>query len=551
MWLMLLNYGAATTCDEVLQVVQWKRFFIRCSIAIAVLMVALWLLRGKCVAEAIVCTTIVICTIEAVLSAMQLYGFSWSHHSLYKQTGSFYNPGPLGGFLAIGFVVALSLALEEKRLSADDNEIFGFNIRKLKISLCHKHLYYVIVVVLALIALVLPSTMSRTAWVAALCGTLYVVANHVSWRKCLPQKRWKKMALAISVPIVLTVAVAGAWHLKRGSAAGRVFMWKISALAVADSPWIGHTNFKHAYAEAQERYFRECGTDADGNIMADERYIDVAGCPDYAFNEYLNTAVEWGVPALLGILAFVALTMAAGHQSCQYGLVGGIITMMVFAWASYPMHLPVFVALLLLQMTGCWWKCITENVGKKTAASIVLMIIAALCCINIRKYEIRETGLRKWAKVQHFYSMKAYDVACYEDSALQMHWNGRFLYEYGHALHKLKRYDKSNEVLLEADLLLNDAMTLNIIGKNYQMQGQYDMAEKYFTKSAYRVPNRLYPHYLMFKMYSDSASYDAEKAERAAKIILNKPVKIESEATRLMVGEAKEYFKVKIVDFGK
>ena len=73
------------------------------------------------------------------------------------------------------------------------------------------------------------------------------------------------------------------------------------------------------------------------------------------------------------------------------------------------------------------------------------------------------------------------------------------------------------------------------------MQGQYDMAEKYFTKSAYRVPNRLYPHYLRLKMYSDSTSYDAEKAKRAANIILSKPVKIESEATRQMIEEAKKY----------
>ncbi len=545
MWLLMLNYGAVTTCDEVLQVVQWKRFCIRGCVVMTVLITALWVTRGKMIAGTIVCAAIGICAVEAVLAAMQLYGFSWSHHSLYKQTGSFYNPGPLGGFLAIGFVVALSAALKEKRLSVDDDEIFGLNIKKLKISLCHKHLYYVIVVVLVLIALVLPSTMSRTAWAAALCGALYVVANHVNWRKYLPQKRWQKMVLAIGVPIILTVAAAGAWHLKSGSAAGRVFMWKISALAVADSPWTGHTNFKHAYAEAQEKYFRECGTDADGNIMAAERYVDTAGCPDYAFNEYLNTAVEWGLPALLGILAFVVLTMVAGHRNRQYGLVGGIITMMVFAWASYPMHVPVFVATLLVMAIGCWWSWMEQNIITRIVATMALLMVGLVCFINIDNMLNHEQGLRKWAKIQHFYSVKAYDVANREDSVLydQMRWNGRFMYEYGHTLHNLRRYEKSNEILLEADQLLNDAMTLNVIGKNYQMLGQYDMAEKYFTKSAYRVPNRLYPHYLMFKMYSDSASYNAEKAERAANIILNKPVKIESEATRQMIEEAEKYMK--------
>lgn len=543
MWLLLLNYGVARTIDEVLQVVQWHRFCVRCPVVLAVLIAALWLVRNGKIGEAAGWSVIGISTVEAVLSAMQLYGFAWSHHSLYKQTGSFYNPGPLGGFLAIGFVVALSTALKEKRLSFDDDEIYCFNIKRLEISLCHQHLYYVTVVVLVLIAMILPSTMSRTAWAAMALGALYVAACQINWRKYLPQKRWQKMALAIGLPIVLAVAAAGAWHLKTGSAVGRVFMWTISARAVADSPWTGHANFKHAYAEAQERYFRECGTNADGGIMAAERYVDAAGCPDYAFNEYLNAAVEWGLPALLGILAFIVLTMVVGHRSRRYGLVGGIITLLVFAWASYPMHLPAFVATLLVMAVGCWWNWIEQNIKTKTVATIALLMVGVVCCLNIGKMQNREQGLRKWAKVQHFYSIKAYDVACREDSALydRMRWNGRFMYEYGHALHNLKRYAQSNEILLEADQLLNDAMTLNVIGKNYQMQGQYEMAEQYFTKSAYRVPNRLYPHYLMFKMYSDSVSYNAEKAERAANIILSKPVKIESEATRQMFEEAKEY----------
>ncbi len=547
MWLLLLNYGAARTVDEVLQIAQWHRFCVRCPIVLVILIAALWFTHGSKIGKAAGWCVIGICTVEAVLSAMQLYGFAWSHHSLYKLTGSFYNPGPLGGFLAIGFVVALSAWIDAKQKSLTENEFVGIDFFHYHLTLQHKHIGWLCLAILILMVMILPSTMSRTAWAAIALGTLYVVASQTNWRKYLPQKRWQKMALAIGVPIILTVATAGAWHLKSGSAVGRVFMWKISALAVTDSPWTGHTNFKHAYAEAQERYFRNCGTDVDGNIIAAERYIDAAGCPDYAFNEYLNTAVDWGLPALLGILVFVALTMVAGHRSRQYGLVGGIITMMVFAWASYPMHVPAFVALLLLLMAGCWWNAIAENDIKKIAATAVMAAIGVLCAANIDTMGKREDGLRKWGKVQHFYSMKAYDVACREDSALysRMSWNGRFLYEYGHALHNLKRYAKSNEILLEADHLLNDAMTLNVIGKNYQMQGQFELAEKYFTKSSYRVPNRLYPHYLMFKMYSDSASYDAEKAERAANIILNKPVKIESEATRQMIEEAEKYMKDK------
>lgn len=537
----MLNYGVTPTCDEVLQIVQWKHFCIRSCILIAWLIMALWLNFDKPVTKTIILSIVCICAIEATYAVMQLYGLSWSHHTLYKQTGSFYNPGPLGGFLAVGFVVTLYLLLHEKHLSTSNQQII--NIKTLKTSLTHKHLYYATIAIIILIAMVLPSTMSRTAWFAALCGSLYIVANSTNWRRFLPRKKWQKTIFTTCIAVLIAITTIGAWHLKSGSAIGRVFMWKISTIAVANSPLIGHNNFKHAYAEAQEQYFEECGSNSDGTINANEFFVNAAGCPDYAFNEYLNIAVEYGIPVLLCILLFITSTIIVGHRNKQHEMVGGTITIMIFALASYPIHLPVFVALLLLLILGCWWNTIIANKTHKVIATFTMLIIGLLCFVNIAPTIQKEIALREWGKVQHFYSMKSYDTACYHDSILynRMKWNGRFLYEYGHALHNIKRYNQSNKILHEADLLLNDPMTLNVIGKNYQMLGMYQKAEYYYTKSANRVPNRLYPHYLMFKMYSDTINYNYFKAKHAANIIINKQVKIESDATKQMIHEAKVF----------
>lgn len=81
-------------------------------------------------------------------------------------------------------------------------------------------------------------------------------------------------------------------------------------------------------------------------------------------------------------------------------------------------------------------------------------------------------------------------------------------------------------------------MILNIIGKNYQALGNADSAEYYFLKSTFRCPNRMYPHYLLMKLYSDSASYDILKCRNEAIGLLNMDVKIESSATRDMKREA-------------
>lgn len=45
-------------------------------------------------------------SIEAIWGLGQLYGVVLSHHSQYLLTGSFYNPGPYSGFLAMIFPIA-------------------------------------------------------------------------------------------------------------------------------------------------------------------------------------------------------------------------------------------------------------------------------------------------------------------------------------------------------------------------------------------------------------------------------------------------------------
>ena len=98
--------------------------------------------------------------LEAVWGLLQVYGYEPSNHSLYALTGSFYNPGPYSGFLAMCLPVALHEWLEGKRIG--------------------KHLA---LVALMLMLVVLPSGMSRSAWLAAL------VASGLCW-VCTIGKRY-------------------------------------------------------------------------------------------------------------------------------------------------------------------------------------------------------------------------------------------------------------------------------------------------------------------------------------------------------------------------
>ena len=154
----------------------------------------------------IVCL-ILVGTIEAVWGLLQVYGYEPSNHSLYALTGSFYNPGPYSGFLAMCLPVALHEWLNRKGI--------------------WKHLALMAV---ALMAVMLPSGMSRSAWLAALVASGYVLSMHYRERLCHYRK-----AFIVGVLLLILLGI-GAYHWKKDSADGRLLMWKI-AITEVQIPW--------------------------------------------------------------------------------------------------------------------------------------------------------------------------------------------------------------------------------------------------------------------------------------------------------------------------
>jgi tetratricopeptide (TPR) repeat protein len=108
----------------------------------------------------------------------------------------------------------------------------------------------------------------------------------------------------------------------------------------------------------------------------------------------------------------------------------------------------------------------------------------------------------------------------------------KFLFEYAQSLSKSEQYSKSNEILRRAMQISCDPMLYNIMGKNCQALKEYEHAEQSFKKSINLVPNRLYPHYLLAKLYYEMGLKD--KAEAETNIVMTKPPKVESMAVEEM-----------------
>ena len=449
---------------------------------------------------------------EAILGLRQLYGFATSGHSMYALTGSFFNPGPYSGYLAMILPVCLYQWLVCGRRGG--RVVSGG--------------------VMLLILCVLPAGMSRSAWLAAGVSCLCVYAWHMDWtdkfRLLWQQQRQRVVMVVVGGFCVLLLAGYLLFVLKPDSARGRLFMWKITCRAIAEKPLTGYGihNFAAAYGNAQETYF------AAGDYEPWEERV--AGSPEYAFNEYLQAAVELGIPLAVCLLVVVVLCLYRGVRKGRYGICGAILSLMIFSFSSYPLQLPVFIVtfggLLVACLSGAdrWqWLGLAVSVG----------IIGGFRLKNDLQVE---QACREWMNARVLYNAGAYQSAEKEYGRLYPLLRDRasFLFEYGHGLHKQQQFSKSNRILKEALLRSCDPMILNVIGKNYQQMGDCLSAEDWFIRSTHRLPGRIYPYYLLAKLYAEPSFRQPDKFEKMKWMVLTKEPKVHSTAIRQMREEIKK-----------
>lgn len=456
-------------------------------------------------------------SVEAIWGLRQLYGFSASGHSRYALTGSFFNPGPYAGYLALVLPICLHLYLHVR---AHQEHFVRYKIEKVVAAIAG-----------ILILCVLPATMSRSAWVAAAVGCGWVAYMHRDKGKwdVLWQRYKKRFILwGTSALFILMLGGAGAFLLKPDSALGRLFLWKITCRAVANYPWGCDEGFAFAYGEAQEAYF------AQGDYAEWEERV--AGSPEYVFNEYLSLALSAGILVCVVVLILIGVCLWMGVRRGRYGICGALLSLLIFSFSSYPMHFPAFVVAGVCLLLAC-------GSGDVLGKPVILCTCLILWMGGyMDKWRQEEDACRQWVFAKSFYHSGAYKAAnkAYEELYPQLRKRGAFLFEYGHSLHKSGFYDESNKYLEEACLYNSDPMILNVMGKNYQEQHCYEQAEKCLVASIHRLPGRIYPYYLLAKLYAEPEFLNKEKFEEMKRTVMTKEPKVHSTAIEEMRREVKK-----------
>lgn len=445
---------------------------------------------------------------EAVLGLTQILGISRSGHYLFVLTGSFGNPGPYGGFMAVIFAVSLAYVFRERR------EFVFSGWRSVASSLP----FLLAVASLLLCFIVLPATMSRAGWLAAGAGVLLYFISETDCRGWFLRHR----AVSACIASIVLMCGAAAFMMKFDSAIGRFHIWNMEIRAIAESPVHGCAPgmWSGVYGKVQEEYFRQ--------EERDDRIVEVASSPDYAFNEYLKAGMETGIPGLVLALSItvVAIVVLVRRRSV---FAYGMTALAVFSLFSYPSDTLMMSVQAVVMLAVSGGKGRPEEMRPVSVADISVLCAAiavavAGTAVLHGRYRERSEAFLGWKDIHPWIGMGLYDDAVEELAPLyqELRWNYTYLYDYGYALYKTGRYRESIEVLSEGIGISSQNVFHTMVGRNLEALGEYDAAGKEYTAAHYLIPCRLYPLVLLMEMYMGRG--DGELADAVGRMASELPV---------------------------
>lgn len=452
-----------------------------------------------------------------------LYGFGQyfvlfkSFHSKFSVTGTFFNPAPFSGLISIGNILILFIILFKEKIYA------LFNSSKNKKILKNLILYGSIFVFSSnLILLIILK--SRASILSLFVGSLFLI--FIKLKSKIVSIIPKRIFISLAFSLILSCSFL-LYSLRKNSADGRILIWKTSLEMIKNQPFIGVglDKFKTYYMLYQANYFSK-------NKIPQE--IVLADNVVYAFNDFLQILIEQGFIGFSLFIFLIFLALKKIKKRIPFKVLGGslIISLCTFACFSYPLQI------LPLKIIGIFGFAIcslgSENKRKLIPNKFLsFLFLLGLFCFSILQisavYKL-EKNYSLWKKATNSYFSNDFkkSVEFFEKAYPFLKTDGEFLMHYAKALSINEQPKKSNEILHQAENYLNNTIIQITQGDNYKTLKDYHQAEKHYKIAFDMIPNRLYPIYLLAKMYEEKG--DLDQAKKQAKILLEMPIKVPSMA---------------------
>ena len=455
---------------------------------------------------AIVCSGCV----QAAAGFLQWLDVLPSNHNLFPVTGSFMNPGPYGGYLAVCWVVGAGLAIRAVRRRRWPSAA-GWAVAVL------------------VVGCLLVLSDSRAAWLAVLLA--------LAWLLCRAAGiRWTgiPVGLKIAAAVVFAVVLCALYGYKKGSADARLLIWRVSCRMFVESPVTGSgiASYASRYMDAQSEYFAE---------NPQSPFLDVAGNNHRAFNEFIRVGCEQGAVGLLLAGGFL-LSLFGKSRAGRFRdpIRGGILALLVFSFFSYTSDiypLKFYYALLpgLLRLRPLRTATVPA-VGRGVAVALVLAV-AGMAVRFQGRYERASDRLQDYMRSPSEESLNRV-----KDCLPDVIYHPGFMWEYCRHLYLNRRYcDCLGVFPVYHAHVRKTSETLCDLGNAYLNVYGFREAEACFAQARQMIPTRIYPRYCLFRLYRSQG--DTLRARQTAEALVAFPVRIMNSTSIRIKAEARNYLK--------
>ena len=282
---------------------------------------------------------------QAAVGLLQGCGFLDSFHSEFAVTGTFGNPGPWGGYLAVVAAFLLPYAMQEGLTPVKRGALLGGMV---------------------MITVAMVWSDSRAAW----CS-LGVAVFLFFYLKYPVRKRMFKIVGSALLAAVVTVAVTVLYGYRPASADARILIWQVVGKIVSQAPLtgVGTGRFAAHYMPAQAEYL----------VTATDEERHIAGDNTLAYNETLTVLCEQGVVGLC--LGGTLMVFVMRGLRLLFRLDGSsvfffpFVSWLVFSQFSYPLNVWSLACLFPLM--------VAMGSGQKSVVRLRETHWSRFCCLRL------------------------------------------------------------------------------------------------------------------------------------------------------------------------
>lgn len=450
--------------------------------------------------------------IETTITILQKYHWLESNHHNFIVTGTFGNPGPLGGLLAVCWLVTIYYVFK---------------------SICNKS--YISMLLLSCIAswllygLILSE--SRAAWLATFVGSMFMLYFKL---KAFFVKT-KPLQLKACVLLFIGIFVIIIYFMKRDSADGRLLIWYNTINIIIDYPilGIGTGGWLANYMYYQADYFIH-NPSSTYAILADNVY--------YPYNEFLHLTAEQGGIGLL-LIAFLLYFLFSNSKQKDNDinrlLKTILLAFLVFSSFSYPAD--VFPLNIL-------FICIIGIIRSRVIKQIQIPCNKAYLVGSL--FFIAIIYISVWSYYQHYMISKQisiiakneityksyqdleelYPLFCYNPQLMDIYWQ-ICLSQYS--------LDKKIQILQSTISIAPTCELYYTLGDLWTQKKEPTKAKKCYQTAIAMIPHRLLPQYKLFRFYVEQGNRKA--ALKTGSILLKQHVKKEGTKSLRIKSEVSKY----------